>query len=56
MAPLSRSNAAATDRLESGAADAQAVHRGARLAAALRGAIGILTLALIVLAAALARS
>ena len=42
--------------LESGTVDAQAVHRGARLAAALRGAIGILTLALIVLAAALARS
>jgi hypothetical protein len=41
--------------LESGVG-AQAVRRGARLAAALRGAIGILTLALIVLAAALARS
>jgi hypothetical protein len=36
--------------------EAAAVHRGARLAAGLRGVIGILTLALIVLAAALARS
>ena len=55
MAPLPGSHVAATDRLESGVG-AQAVRRGARLAAALRGAIAILTLALIVLAVALARS
>lgn len=42
--------------LEPGAIDAQAVRNGARLAAALRGTIGILTLALIVLAATLAQS
>jgi hypothetical protein len=42
--------------LEPGGIDAQAVRSGARLAAALRGTIGILTLALIVLAATLAQS
>lgn len=42
--------------LEPGGIDAQVVRRGARLAAALRGTIGVLTVALIVLAATLARS
>jgi len=42
--------------LESDAVGPDALRHGARLAAALRGAIGILTLALIVLAAVLARS
>ena len=42
--------------LEPGSVTAGAVRRGAVLAAALRGVIGILTLLLIVLAAALARS
>ena len=41
--------------LECGTIDENALRRGARLAATLRGAIGILTLALVVLAAALAR-
>lgn len=41
--------------LESGTVETRALRRGARLAATLRGAIGILTLALVVLAAVLAR-
>ncbi|HJS95761.1 MAG TPA: hypothetical protein VJ741_15970, partial [Solirubrobacteraceae bacterium] len=42
--------------LQPGAIGAETVRNGARLAAALRGTIGILTLALIVLAATLAQS
>jgi hypothetical protein len=41
--------------LEPGAIEARTLRRGARLAATLRGAIGTLTLALVVLAAVLAR-